>query len=68
MSWGKIVNPGHHARVKSLLDRSRGTIVVGGEVDGNQRIAPTIVADVQPDDSMMEEYVRLFFHFRLADL
>lgn len=55
MTWGKIVNPTHHARVKGLLDRTNGTIIAGGEFDGNQRIAPTLVADVQPDDSLMEE-------------
>lgn len=55
--WGKIVNPAHHARVKNILDRTQGEILVGGEVDGDKRIAPTVVAGVKPDDSLMEEYV-----------
>ncbi|KAH8100216.1 Aldehyde/histidinol dehydrogenase [Cristinia sonorae] len=57
MAWGKIVNPSHHARLKNLLDRSKGTIIAGGETDGDQRISPTIIANVQPDDSLMEEEI-----------
>lgn len=55
MGWGKIVNPTDYVRVKGLLDRTNGTIITGGEVDGDQRVASTLVANVQPDDSMMEE-------------
>jgi len=56
MTWGKMINPAHHARVKDLLDRTQGTIVLGGDVD-EERIAPTIVSDVQPGDSLMEEEI-----------
>ncbi|PCH44824.1 aldehyde dehydrogenase [Wolfiporia cocos MD-104 SS10] len=53
--WGKIVNPAHHARLRRLLERSKGTVVIGGEFDGETRIAPTIVRDVKLDDALMEE-------------
>lgn len=53
--WGKIVNPAHHARLKSLIERTKGKIVIGGEVEGDQRIAPTVVRDVTFDDSLMED-------------
>jgi acyl-CoA reductase-like NAD-dependent aldehyde dehydrogenase len=50
------VSPRHFARVKGLLDNTKGTIVVGGESDAETKyIAPTIVKDVKPDDSLMSE-------------
>ncbi|TCD61178.1 hypothetical protein EIP91_008822 [Steccherinum ochraceum] len=55
--WGNIVNPSHHSRVKGLLDRTLGEILVGGQVDGAKRIAPTVVTGVKPDDSLMEEEI-----------
>ncbi|THH27353.1 hypothetical protein EUX98_g6826 [Antrodiella citrinella] len=55
--WGNIVNPLHHSRVKGLLDRTKGEILVGGGVDANKRIALTVVAGVKPDDSLMEEEI-----------
>ncbi|THH31531.1 hypothetical protein EUX98_g2637 [Antrodiella citrinella] len=57
MTWGKIINPAHHARVKGLLDRTLGTIVVGGDIEGDKKIAPTIVSNVKPGDSLMEEEI-----------
>ncbi|KZT06718.1 aldehyde dehydrogenase [Laetiporus sulphureus 93-53] len=53
--WGKIVNPTHHARLKSLLERTKGDIVIGGYYDGDRRIAPTIVNNVTLDDALMED-------------
>jgi len=56
-SWGSIVNPTHHARLRSMLERTKGKIVIGGEYDGEKRIAPTIVKDVTVDDSLMEDEI-----------
>ncbi|KAI0944972.1 hypothetical protein AcV7_001631 [Taiwanofungus camphoratus] len=53
--WGKIVNPAHHARLKELLARTKGEIVIGGYFDGDKRIAPTIIKNVKPDDALMED-------------
>jgi acyl-CoA reductase-like NAD-dependent aldehyde dehydrogenase len=50
------VNDSHFQRLTSLLDKSNGTIVLGGESDASKKyIAPTVVKDVQPDDSLMSE-------------
>lgn len=53
--WGKIVNPLHYSRVMTLIGRTKGEIIAGGEVDGVRRIATTVVANVQQADALMEE-------------
>ena len=41
-----------------LLSRSRGRVVMGGESEVSQRyIAPTVVAGVTAEDSLMEEEI-----------
>ncbi|EMD34726.1 hypothetical protein CERSUDRAFT_116921 [Gelatoporia subvermispora B] len=55
--WGKIVNPNHHARLRGLLERSKGEVVIGGQHDGARRIAPTILKNVPADDSLLEEEI-----------
>ena len=38
-----------------MLDKTSGTIVRGGDTDVEVKfMAPTIVKDVRPDDSLME--------------
>ncbi|KII92978.1 hypothetical protein PLICRDRAFT_155932 [Plicaturopsis crispa FD-325 SS-3] len=56
-SYGRIVNPIHHARLKSLLDRTKGTVVLGGAVTGSVGFEPTVVKDVRSGDSLMEEEI-----------
>lgn len=57
-SLTKIVSERHTARIKGLIDATKGKIVIGGEADVSKRyIAPTIVRDVKPDDELMKEYV-----------
>ncbi|TFK50453.1 aldehyde dehydrogenase [Heliocybe sulcata] len=51
---GKIVNAAHLARLKDMLARSEGKVVVGGKRDG-QRMEVTILRDVQLDDAVMED-------------
>ncbi|TCD62396.1 hypothetical protein EIP91_006950 [Steccherinum ochraceum] len=41
----------------SLLDRTRGTVIAGGDGDGVRKIAPTIVTGVKTDDALMEEEI-----------
>lgn len=53
----RIVNPNHHARIKGLLDRTKGKIEVGGGFECDRRIEPTVVSDVPLDDSLMSECV-----------
>jgi aldehyde dehydrogenase (NAD+) len=55
-SYARIVTDAHFERLKSLLDRTSGTVVVGGLLDASAKfIAPTIVKDVSLEDSLMSE-------------
>ena len=54
----RIVNAGHHARLKAVLEGAGGKVVVGGEVDaGENYIAPTILTDVAPDSVIMQQEI-----------
>ncbi|KAH8101207.1 NAD-aldehyde dehydrogenase [Cristinia sonorae] len=54
-SYSRIITKQHTARIQRLITETKGKIIVGGESDVEERyIAPTIVKDVQPDDSLME--------------
>ncbi|KAJ6531647.1 NAD-aldehyde dehydrogenase [Mycena vulgaris] len=54
----KIVNQQSFKRVNGLLQATKGTVVCGGETDESQKfIAPTIIKDVQVDDSLMSEEI-----------
>ena len=55
--WGKIVNNIHHGRVKDLLERTSGDVFLGGDIEGDRRIALTVVRGVNEADSLMEGYV-----------
>ncbi|KAI0708464.1 NAD-dependent aldehyde dehydrogenase [Earliella scabrosa] len=51
-SLARIVGEGHARRIKNLIDQTKGTIVFGGDADVSEKyIAPTLVKDVQGDDS-----------------
>ncbi|KAH9887287.1 aldehyde dehydrogenase [Cubamyces lactineus] len=50
-----IINPRHHARVVDLLNRTKGKVVLGGEIHKDKSISPTILTDVPEDDVLMEE-------------
>ncbi|KAJ7112386.1 NAD-aldehyde dehydrogenase [Mycena crocata] len=54
----KLVNQLAFKRVNGLLQSTRGTVVLGGDADeGKKYIAPTVVRDVQVDDSLMTEEI-----------
>ncbi|KAF8633137.1 hypothetical protein AX17_004638 [Amanita inopinata Kibby_2008] len=54
----RLVTPQAFKRVKGLLDGTKGTVVIGGETDEEKRyIAPTIVKDITPEDSLMSEEI-----------
>lgn len=56
--WGKIVNEQHFRRVKGLIERTKGEVILGGKWDERRlRIALTIVAGVKLDDSLMSEEI-----------
>ena len=52
---GNIVSVAHFERIRNLLARTKGRVVIGGKVLGEKRIAPTVVTDVREDDALMEE-------------
>lgn len=55
-SLSRIVSQKHAARIKGLLDKTKGEIVLGGQVDVEKKyVAPTIVNNVSADDSLMSE-------------
>ena len=57
-SYSRIVSPQATARIAGMLAGTKGSIVFGGEVDAEKRfIAPTLVRDVEADDSLMSECV-----------
>ncbi|MGW1270385.1 aldehyde dehydrogenase family protein [Streptomyces sp. NPDC002491] len=54
--YGSIVNERHFDRLTGLLDEGR--TVVGGDHDrGARYIAPTVLADVDPDSAVMREEI-----------
>ncbi|MFD5441826.1 aldehyde dehydrogenase family protein [Streptomyces tendae] len=54
--YGRIVNERHFDRVSALL--GSGRVVFGGRSDRADRyIAPTVLADVKPDDPVMREEI-----------
>lgn len=60
-AYSRIVSPQAYKRLKGLLDGTKGSIVFGGETDETSKfIAPTLVRDVKPDDSLMSESVSSF--------
>lgn len=55
-SYARMVSEGHAARIKKLIDNTKGKIVLGGENDVQAKfIAPTVIRDVPLDDITMEE-------------
>ncbi|KAI0776646.1 NAD-aldehyde dehydrogenase [Trametes elegans] len=57
-SLSRIISEAHAARIKRMVDETKGTIVAGGQADVARRlIAPTIVRDVPADDSLMSDEI-----------
>ncbi len=55
-SFTHIVSHQHAQRIKNLIDETKGTIVLGGETDvENKYISLTVVRDVQEGDSLLSE-------------
>ena len=53
--FGRIVSTTHPSRLKDLLDRTQGQIVFGVKAQDQNGPEPTIVRDVKPGDSLLEE-------------
>ncbi len=53
--FARIVNENHFKRLASVLDSTKGKVVIGGETEQSSKyIAPTVVANVGPDDALMQ--------------
>lgn len=56
--FGRIINERHMNRLNNILEQDKEKIVVGGDVDFEQRyISPTILRDVTLDDSVMSDEI-----------
>lgn len=56
--FGRIINEKHMNRLNNILENDKDKIVVGGDVDFEQRyISPTIIRDVTLEDSVMEDEI-----------
>ncbi|TVQ39192.1 MAG: aldehyde dehydrogenase family protein [Wenzhouxiangella sp.] len=54
--YAKIINRRHFDRLRGYLDS--GKVAIGGRVDESaERIEPTILIDVKPDDPVMQEEI-----------
>lgn len=57
-SYTHIVSDRHFERLKGILDKSQGTIVVGGQTNAAARfIAPTVLDNVTASDSVMRDEI-----------
>ncbi|KAK7051314.1 Hexadecenal dehydrogenase [Paramarasmius palmivorus] len=53
--YSRIINPAHYNRVTSLLERTKGQVVLGGGKDSkNCKIEPTVIVDVEEGDALLE--------------
>ncbi|KAG2104376.1 Aldehyde/histidinol dehydrogenase [Suillus discolor] len=52
-----VLNARHYKRNKSLLSRTKGKVVIGGQAGQDLRIEPAIVTGVKLDDPLMEEEI-----------
>ncbi|KAF9100800.1 Aldehyde dehydrogenase [Mortierella sp. GBA35] len=57
--YGRIVNTRHFKRLCNvLMENKSGDVVIGGQADENDLfIAPTVIANVDRDDKLMEEEI-----------
>ena len=55
---GKIVNNTHWARINSLLDSTKGRIILGGKGTEKERfIEPTVIVDIDEHDPSVQEEI-----------
>lgn len=56
--FGRIINDKHMNRLNNILQNDKEKIVVGGDVNFEQRyISPTIIRDVTLEDSVMQDEI-----------
>ncbi|KAF9473832.1 aldehyde dehydrogenase [Pholiota conissans] len=57
---GFYLQEDHYERLKGLLDRTKGRIVAGGGMRPEKGIGLTVIADMEPGDSLLERFIRSF--------
>ena len=54
----RIVSDRHQARLQTLLDTTKGKVVIGGKSAAEEKfMAPTVVTDVELDDPLMKDEI-----------
>ncbi|XP_078680191.1 aldehyde dehydrogenase family 3 member A2-like isoform X1 [Branchiostoma floridae x Branchiostoma belcheri] len=54
----RIVNQRHFQRVKGMIEKTKGSVAIGGDSDEKDLyISPTVVKNVQPTDALMENEI-----------
>ncbi|KAF9557043.1 NAD-dependent aldehyde dehydrogenase [Agrocybe pediades] len=57
-AYTRLVTPQATERVAGMLEKTKGTVVFGGDIDRSDKfIAPTVVKDVKHDDSLMSDEI-----------
>jgi aldehyde dehydrogenase (NAD+) len=57
-SYGRVVNDAHMRRLLGMLESTKGRVVTGGSADeGDRYLSPTVLAEVNWDDSVMQEEI-----------
>ena len=52
----------HFSRLRSLLDKTEGKVVLGGQGDRDAKfLEPTVVTDVSMTDSLMQVWIQILF-------
>ena len=60
-TYSSIVSETHFERLRSIMQRSSGKVVVGGDTkEEGRRITPTVYRDVKEGDSLLEAFVHLY--------
>ena len=58
-TYASIVSDNHFKRLRDLMQRSSGRVVVGGDTkEEGRRITPTVYSDVKEGDALLERFVR----------
>jgi acyl-CoA reductase-like NAD-dependent aldehyde dehydrogenase len=58
-TYASIVSEGHFRRLRNLMTKSSGEVVLGGETnEAQRRITPTVYKNVKGGDSLLERSVR----------
>ncbi|KAF9354891.1 Aldehyde dehydrogenase [Mortierella sp. AD094] len=57
-SYSRIINKSHFHRIVQSLKNTQGEVIVGGDSqEGDLYIAPTLVLNVSPNDSLMQDEI-----------